>query len=107
MGAVGYRDGSVALRQRLAEHRARVAELGGEVPESARRHLPRGLRREIERLRAASEPAGDSARELMAAERALDQYEGKIDEALGLAAELRRSVEPWLRRDTVVRWLGF
>src|SRR4030095_5898618 len=107
MGAIGYRDGSVALDERRAEHRARVAELDDCCSQSARRQLPRKLRREIERLRAATEPADDSARELMAAERALEVYEQQLDEALRLAAELRRSVEPFVRADTLVRWIGF
>jgi hypothetical protein len=102
-----YRDGSEALDQRLAEHRARIAELDDEVPQSTRRLLPRKLRSELEQLRSNSTPAGASARELMDAERALEDYENKLDEALGLAAELRRSVEPVVRRETLVRWLGF
>lgn len=107
MGAIGYRDGSVALEQRRAEHRARSRELDDQCSQSARRQLPRKLRRELERLRAAAEPAGESMQELMAAEEALDAYEHKLDEALGLAAELRRSVEPFVRPDALMRWVGF
>ena len=107
MGPIGYRDGSAALDQRRAEHRVRSRELDDQCSQSARRQLPRKLRRELERLRAAAEPAGESMQELMAAEKALDAYEDKLDEALGLAAELRRSVEPFVRRDVLVRWFGF
>jgi hypothetical protein len=107
MGASGYRDGSVALEQRRAEHRARFRDLDDQCSQSARRQLPSKLRRELERLRAAAEPAGDGAQELMAAEKALEAYEHKLDEALGLAADLRRSVEPFVRRDALIRWFGF
>jgi hypothetical protein len=107
MGAFGYRDGSAALSERMAEHRARVAEIDEEVPQSARRRLPRKLRRELEQLRSASDPCAESASELMSAEHAVELYEAKLDEALGLAAELRRSVEPVVRREALLRWAGF
>ena len=41
------------------------------------------------------------------AEHAADEYERLLDEALGLGAELRKSVEPMLpRKEVVVRWSG-
>ena len=108
MGGHGYRDQARALDERRSELRGRVAELDDEAPPSMRRRLPAKLRDELTQLRVDSEPLDDSAESLMSAECAVERYEQKLDEALGLAAELGRSLDSFIpRRGEVVRWAGF
>jgi hypothetical protein len=108
MGSHGYRDQAQVLHERHSELRGRVCELDDEAPPSMRRRLPAKLRSELSELRAASEPVDNSVESLMMAEQAVEQYERKLDEALGLAAELGRSVNSFIpRRGEIVRWAGF
>ena len=93
-----------ALAARRAEHRARLAELDG----AAVAHLPGQLRDELTELRARAEPGDDTVAALQRAERAADAFETQLDEDLGLAADLFRSMNPILpRRRVLFRWAGF
>ena len=108
MGGHGYRDQGPALLTRRSELIERVAKLDDEAPASMRRRLPRRLCIELDQLRAASDPDDESAEALMVAERAVERYERRLDEALGLAAELGHSVNSFIpRRSEIVRWAGF
>jgi hypothetical protein len=63
------------------------------------------LRRKLSDRRATAEPVGSSAEHAICAERSLWALERDMDEALGLAAELRATVNPVLPSLAVVaRW---
>lgn len=84
-----------------------MASVDDDVPPSARRRLPKGLQKRLGALRDASEPADDSVTALLVAEEAAERYESTVDEALGLAAELGRSVDPVLpRAEVAAKWAG-
>ena len=104
-----YRERQEALRERRDALAGRLDELDEElagVPSS--RRLPKVLRTRLEDLRQQATPEDESAQALQAAERAADRLEQTLDEALGLGAELRKSVDPILpRKESLVRWGGF
>ena len=103
----GYR--VAAVDARLALHRERLDALDDEIESMpSSRRLPRTLKSRLEELREAAEPNDESVQALCVAEQAADDYERTLDEALGLGAELRKSVEPLLPRgDVLLRWAGF
>ena len=104
---MGYRDADEALRSRLARHRERLAELDGAAPASSRR-LPRRLRRRLASLRERAQLGENGAHALACAERAADAYEQTLDEALGLGAELAKSLRsPWPEPAVLARWMAF
>lgn len=100
-----YRDGSDAVRARLDDVRARLEELDGHL---VGRPLPAILERRLERLRGeAALPASASAEDLVRSERAMGELEREVDEMLGLAAALQRTVDPVVPpRAVLVRWAG-
>jgi hypothetical protein len=102
-----YRDGLCPLRVRLADHASRLAELDAALARY-RRPLSNLQRRRLARLRRRATPAGDTAKGLMDAERALARYGRCIDDSLGLAADLRRTLSPVFPSPvTLLRWAGF
>lgn len=104
-----YRRRQEALKERRHALEARLTEIDAElegVPSSWR--FPKGLRQRLGELRSAAVPDDESVEALVVAERAAETFEETLDEALGLGAELRKSVDPLLpRKETVVRWMGF
>ena len=107
--ASAYRHRRAALADRRREHRARLQRLDREVDAApSSRRLTRTLTSRLSDLRERAEPGDGSVDALVSAERAAEEYERSVDEALGLDAELRKSVDPLLpRKEVVVRWLGF
>jgi hypothetical protein len=102
-----YRDGLCPLRARLADHQERLAELDARLTRH-RRPLSGRQRRRLSRLRRRATPRTSSVADVIAAERAALEYAASIDDALGLAAELRRALSPlWPAPATLLRWLGF
>lgn len=104
-----YRERQEALRDRREALARRLDELDHEldgVPSS--RRLPRVLRARLDDLRGRATPTDDSVESLQIAEHAADRVEETLDEALGLGAELRKSVNPILpRKESIARWAGF
>jgi len=104
-----YRERHEALRDRREALERRLVELDTElegVPSS--RRLPRVLRERLEGLREDIVPRDETVEALVIAERAADRFEDGLDEALGLGAELRKSVEPILPgKEALLRWGGF
>ncbi|MEM9693749.1 MAG: hypothetical protein AAGA56_14465 [Myxococcota bacterium] len=103
-----YRDASAALRDRLVVHRSRLHQIDTESAPSIARLKPH-LQERLAALRTAIQPEGSDvdAESLAGAEERLVEYEQAVDEALGLDAELSRTLNPWLPRRTVVlRWLA-
>ena len=99
-----YRDGSDAIRDRLAALKVRLEEVDVQLGRH-RRPLPRALKNRIAILRELAEPMTVTARDMVRSERALRILEKEIDEALGLAADLQRTVNPLLpKRAVVLRW---
>ena len=104
-----YRERQQALRERREALARRLEGLDEEltgVPSS--RRLPKVLRSRLEDLRHKATPTDESVESLQVAERAADRFGETLDEALGLGAELRKSVEPILpRKESLIRWAGF
>ncbi|MEQ9324966.1 MAG: hypothetical protein RIF41_37710 [Polyangiaceae bacterium] len=104
-----YRERQEALRDRREALARRLDELDQELggaPSS--RRLPTVLRSRLEDLRVRATPTDESVESLQVAELAADRFEDTLDEALGLGAELRKSVDPILpRKESLVRWAGF
>lgn len=104
---MAYRTAQSALVNRREEHRARLERIDEEQPISHRR-LSRRLQRRLAALREDAQLEDESARSLFEAEQAVDAYEARLDEALGLSAEMRKWMKPMLpRRTEVVRWASF
>lgn len=102
-----YRDGSDAVRARLDDVRARLDELDGQLARHLR-PLPIALRRRLDCLRdEAALPPSASADDLVRSERAMGDLEREVDEMLGLAAALQRTVDPVVPpRAVLMRWAG-
>ncbi len=99
-----YRDGSDAARRRLAQLRSSLAEVDAQLAVHAGA-LPLPLRRKLSQLREQAEPVGTCFQDLARAEQAAMSLENEVDDALGLAAVLGRSVNPVLPPRTVwARW---
>lgn len=104
-----YRERQEALRERREALTKRLDELDHELEGApSSRRLPKVLRSRLGELRLRAVPNDDSVESLQVAERAVDHFEETLDEALGLGAELRKSVEPILpRKESLLRWGGF
>lgn len=102
-----YRTAQSALADRREEHLTRLQRIDGEQPISHRR-LSRPLLRDLEALREEAVPGDETVASLFQAEEAVDRYEAKLDEALGLNAQMRKWMNPVLpRRTDVFRWATF
>lgn len=107
---MGYRDTSEALGDRSQALRHRLAELDAEAPSSVRGLPPPVAARLAELRREAELPAGPApgAAAVQRAEEAVLAYETALDEALGLHAQLQKSVGGVIPDGrTVGRWAGF
>ena len=99
-----YRDGKGAVRARLEALRVRVGVIDGQLACHGASLSPT-LQRRLAELRRAADPAGDSAHATLCAERAAAELEQRLDEDLGLVADLHRSVNPVLPPTAVgLRW---
>lgn len=104
---MAYRTAQSALAERREEHFARLERIDEEQPISHRRLSP-PLQRRLAKLRREAQPDDETAASLFQAEEAVDRYEAKLDEALGLSAEMRKWMNPMLpRRSDVLRWTSF
>lgn len=104
---MAYRTAQSALAERRDEHFARLERIDEEQPISHRRLSP-PLQRKLAELRREAQPDDETAASLFQAEEAVDRYEAKLDEALGLSAEMRKWMNPVLpRRGDVIRWTSF
>lgn len=104
---MAYRTAQSALAHRREEHLARLQRIDEEQPISHRR-LSRPLQQRLADLRDEAQPQDETAASLFHAEEAVDRYEAKLDEALGLSAEMRKWMNPVLpRRRDVLRWASF
>ncbi|MCA9625510.1 MAG: hypothetical protein KC731_41095 [Myxococcales bacterium] len=103
-----YRDDRAAAAARRDELSERLAELDEDLDRApSSRRLGVKARARIAHLRQEATPVGDSHAALARAEQAAERLEALLDESLGLDAELRKNVEPWLpSRMVVARWLG-
>jgi hypothetical protein len=91
-----YRDPVDAVRTRIAQHRAEIAEREARLTELLWELLPADDAARLRELRGTSEPSRDTMHELARADGVLEAYRDALDQAIALAPslEVERRVVP-------------